>query len=450
MVVEVLVHISTPATRQNDNIYRNLADVYLEFEPHSQYGHGPRRSDEESEIPTTAKPRTDVASKERTRGRPALDVSMLSTSKDSYGSFPSHLSSEGQETTNVGLVDDGSIPTSSRLARLDRIHARWQEQVTPNTNFVKGKRPSRPTELTSEEVKSTFIEDTQLGAQALQSQLQDSYSTTDEDASEGDPEPDTPLHEELSNPGSQRSTRNTGSDVRNATKSTPAVAIHETPSIHDSQRILRNKAVEVQETARTDFAAASTKFNVEHLDVSRLENTQKPSQSIAQAPNRKRKALDEIDCSGVRDFSKLSFDAFPPAPKVSIERPGRLPSQVTKHLGAIKAQNPKRFRYSKKHRTPKADERGYWAIACSSWSVKLQQEFWTTLCEHISSGRLGWGTTLHREASSIHTLGQIRLYCWAEIAEHVWLVLWLSSKGQVAGSESKWIDADGNVVFEVA
>jgi hypothetical protein len=34
--------------------------------------------------------------------------------------------------------------------------------------------------------------------------------------------------------------------------------------------------------------------------------------------------------------------------------------------------------------------------------------------------------------------------------EYTWLLLWLCSKGQIVGSGSKWIDADGKVMFEVA
>jgi hypothetical protein len=149
------------------------------------------------------------------------------------------------------------------------------------------------------------------------------------------------------------------------------------------------------------------------------------------------------------EFSKLPVDAFPPEPKISVAQPGVLPSQVTKHLAAIKKQNPTRFKPSKKRYTPKADNRGYWSIDCSHWIEKLQQEFWTTMCEQIEAGRLGWGATLHRETGSSRSLGKVRLYCWGEVVEHMWLVLWLCSRGKVVGSGLKWMDADGVAVFEM-
>jgi hypothetical protein len=220
--------------------------------------------------------------------------------------------------------------------------------------------------------------------------------------------------------------------------------------IHDSQT--RPPAVEAQKPVQIDSAVPLIESTTNRS--SQLELTPSSLRPITRALSKKRKAPDENGIQFAQDFSKLAFEAFPPPPKVSTACPGRLPSQVTRHLAAIKAQNPKRFRYSKKHRTPKADERGYWSIACSIWPIYLQHEFWTSLCEHVSSGRLGWGTTLHREAADAHTLGQVRLYCWAEVAEHMWLILWLCSKGQLvrsaSASASKWIDSDGAVVLEVA
>ncbi|KAL5121227.1 hypothetical protein ACEQ8H_000695 [Pleosporales sp. CAS-2024a] len=73
------------------------------------------------------------------------------------------------------------------------------------------------------------------------------------------------------------------------------------------------------------------------------------------------------------DFSKLPIDAFPPAPKVSTERPDKLPSQVTKQLAAVKTQNPKRFNLSARHGTPRYDDRGYWNVPTSAWPVSIQK-----------------------------------------------------------------------------
>ncbi|KAF2831367.1 hypothetical protein CC86DRAFT_138514 [Ophiobolus disseminans] len=449
MVPEVLVHISTPATRQNDDLFRSLADSYLNFEPRTRYSHQtPQRSAGRS-LSSSSCLTNVLAPAQIPHKRPAVETSILSTSKESYGSFPSHISSGGQEDVGTGSIGDGSVPTSSRLARLDRIHMRWKGQVNPGSSSIKGQRQSESNSRAPREVDTAFIEDTQLGAQALQSQLQDSYSTTDEDTSEGEVEPIVPLCEGPSVHNSSNSTSSIRSEVVNSATSIVLTSLHEIRSVLHTQRSIVNQIIEVQTPAQKELSVVSTEVDVHDQVVFGLEKTLDSSQPTRQPPRKKRKVLNNIDCSDAHNFSKLCFDAFPPAPKVSIEHPGRLPTQITNHLAAIKAQNPKRFRYSKKHRTPKADERGYWSISCSDWPASLQHEFWTLLHEHVSSGRLGWGTTLHREASSTHSLGQVRLYTWAEVAEHIWLMLWLCSKGQIVGSKTKWIDAGGAAVFEM-
>jgi hypothetical protein len=40
----------------------------------------------------------------------------------------------------------------------------------------------------------------------------------------------------------------------------------------------------------------------------------------------------------------------------------------------------------------------------------------------------------------------VRLYCWGEVVEHFWLLLWLCSNGMVASLGLRWIDADGVAV----
>lgn len=447
MVHEVLVHISTPATRHNDDLFRSLADAYLDFEPHARHGDESLRDvvNGESILPLRSEP--NIAHTDVPQARDTVDTSIFSTSNGSYGSFPSQVSSESRTDIHTGFVDDGSGPTSSRLARLDRIHMYWKEKTTPKSSFIKDQ--SRPPSHASTDVDTAFIEDTQLGAQALQSQLPDSYSSTDEDTSESEAEPDIPLSEVRTSQSSQRITQDTRLDVPKLATPHASASSHEMSPICNTQQNVESQAVQAQKSFRTVSVAASTAVIAELQVVPRSGRNIPSLRSAELAPSKKRKGLDDSLKSNVEDFSKVPFEAYPPAPKVTIERPGRLPSQITKHLAAIKAQNPKRFRHSKKHRTPKPDERGYWSVSCSTWPVSFQYEFWTSLCEHITSGRLGWGITLHREASSAQDLGSMRLYCWAEVAEHTWLILWLCSKGQIAGSGSKWCDAEGAVVFEV-
>lgn len=402
MTNEILVHISTPATRQNDDLYRSLADAYLDFEPQRRHGQESERTITGLEVSSGPRLENNVA---------PTETSVLSTSRESYGSFPSYVSSGGHTEVEQQSTEDVPIPTSSRLARLDRIHKLWKEKTTPKSSFINGDGASRLLD-TTKHTNSAFIEDTQLGAQALQSQLQDSCSTTDEDTSADEAEPDLAPLLASSLLTIETATKNTMFNTDASTQAGPKLAL---------SKISANQ---------------------------RLPRTQGQLRPIIQSPIKKRK-IDELPTESY-DFSKLPVDAFAPAPRMSTERPGKLPSQVTKHLAALKTQNPKRFKLSKRYGTPRYDDRGHWSVDSSSWPAKTQQEFWNSMYEHVASGRLGWGVTLFRDATSSNTLGRVRLYCWAEVVEHTWLLLWLCSNGEVVESGSKWIDADGKVMFEVA
>lgn len=414
---EILVHISAPATRQNDDLFRSLTEAYTIFVPHVRHG---RESPHELHEPRISIASEGPLQSERTQ------TSYLSTSKDSYGSFPSLLSSGGQADSQVNNITgpgyasfrDGSNPTSSRLARLDHIQTRWKEQITPRPSFMDREPQGKRQIYTSEDAAAAFIEDTQLGAQTLQSQLHETYSTTSEDTSED--EPDQNALESVKIPSEQALKNIVCKNLEAPASEQPTtVAVFNKAPADRSNKLRLDLAADL----KSSIAAACISHDP--------QNIASTSQVLP------------------KDFSKLPIDAFPPAPKVSIERPSQLPSQITKHLAAIRAHNLERFQPTLKSDAPKSDNRGYWSVDCSQWSVELQHQFWTAACEHVLSGRLGWGTTLHREALSPQTLGLVRVYCWAEVVEHIWLLLWLCSKGQIANSGSKWMDAGGGVVYEV-
>ncbi|KAH8732926.1 hypothetical protein GQ44DRAFT_821179 [Phaeosphaeriaceae sp. PMI808] len=402
MVDEILVHISTPATRQNDHLYRSLANAYLEFEPHTRY--------------------EDISQQEGNEGN-----SFVSTSKDSYGSFPSYIYPEsqidvpphiGNTRPELSPGNGNATQTSSRLARLELIHMQWKKQATPRTSLVTEQRQQMRISHTPDDAGTAFIEDTQLAAQALQSQLQDSGSITSEDISEDEDEADEEAQ------------------------------LDEVP-IYDTvqRRTSGGRLIPAQHTPTT----ASGHTSVATQRAPRRRRALDSSPLTTQTSAKKLRITDNKDSLiGVHDFDNLPLDAFPPAPKVSIKCPSSLPTQVTDQLAIIKEQNSRRFTPSRKHRELKPDDRGYWSIICSDWPVQIQSEFWSSLCAHVLKGDVGWGTSLHRDGSSPFTLGQVRLYCWAEVVEHTWLLLWLCSKGKVSGSPSRWIDGEGNVFFEMS
>jgi hypothetical protein len=91
-------------------------------------------------------------------------------------------------------------------------------------------------------------------------------------------------------------------------------------------------------------------------------------------------------------------------------------------------------------------ERGYWFVDCATWSQETRSEAWTFLANYLRSGLAGWGVWCRRDESH----GWIRLYCWAHVAKHAYLLLYLASGRHLKVTGAKWIDGDGKVAIEVS
>ncbi|KAH7399420.1 hypothetical protein BKA66DRAFT_451768 [Pyrenochaeta sp. MPI-SDFR-AT-0127] len=416
MVHEILAHISAPATPQNDELYRSLADAYLQFESDKTFEDKPRRKDDDLDRPTGSEPSIFAKGNEGKSAYASADTSIVSNSKDSYGSFPSHISFEDPAKVQEDIITQ----PSSRLARLEHNYTEWKRQNTPRSSVSGAQRRNEQPLDGLEDADTAFIENTQLAAQALQSQLEDNFSTTFEDTSEDE------LHTAM-RPGQK----------------CPSAVEH---ARHHDRRPTTEDLASASSTPQAKFSDS----NDDHAGKVPLEDALGLSVSTGNDARAVQSwSNDPIITIEPMDFTKLPTVVFPPAPKISVTCPDVLPSQVTRCLATVKLENPTRFKVSKRVYSPKFDDRGHWTVNCSKWPAKLQQEFWSALHNHIVSGRLGWGTTLHQESTSSRRLGQVKLYCWGEVVEHMWLVLWLCSKGRVSGSRSNWVDADGEAILEV-
>jgi hypothetical protein len=455
MTDEILVHVSAPTTRQNDELYRSLASAYLDFTPCKIYSGGGSAQPQQVELRDATLNRTATPIAKNVNA--SLDTSISSIGKDSYGSFPSDISfgghAGGQEylgsRSNHVSPEGGSMSSTSRLARLDRSYLNWRKKTTPKGGAARERNRIPQTPLDLDEADTAFIEDSQLAVQVLQSQLLDSYSTTDEDtddAEEGGGEveyEDEGVVQDTSDEDLERveETRIMSSDDNVSSQLAAGQITNFEPAM-----------TELQSSAHADSFlenTGSSAYGSEHTEDSPTYGTF--DFSFLQHGNNDEKSVQAIEASfSPVDFSTLPLYAFAPAPAISVLKPSTLPSQITKALSALKAQNPMRFQPRKRKRTLKHDERGRWIVDCMQWPQKLQQEFWNSLYEHVCSGKIGWGTSLHRDAKSPDVLGLVRLYCWGEVVEHMWLLLWLCSQGQILGSRTKWVDASGVVVFEVA
>ncbi|KAF1948796.1 hypothetical protein CC80DRAFT_495124 [Byssothecium circinans] len=417
---EILVHVSAPTTTKNDDFYRSLAEEYSRFEA---YRATPQDAEPDEADGTILEDSFDSHPENTSSPIGTHDANI---SNDTYGSFPSGVGSGNQYTsphhsyTHESTQEDSQEPIS-RLEQLERIQARWRKQNTARASVSKAKRQSFGLNVPSTNFEDAIIDDTQLAYQAMQSQVlgvesqaSDTLSTTSEDTSDDETVP----------------------EAERAALATSTGNAH-----FESSRGGR--------TSRSPVKAPISMVTVAALSKTTMPP---PPLSTVQIPAPAHVSDTRLD-NGVAsafDFQNLPFEVVPPAPKVSVETPGTLPSQITKVLHLLKQQNPKRFTPSKISRNLAADERGHWFVDTKAWSIQVQGEFWTSLSEYIESDKFGWGVTLHREADQPRQLGIVRLYCWGEIVEHTWLSLWLCSHGKVAVTGASWLDGGENAVIKVA
>src|SRR5690242_8674976 len=367
--IEVLVHISTSATRQNDELFRSVASAYTGFEPHRIY-RGQR-----VQCQVKARQAVELRSHASSRGpgkSPIPDVTealVPAASKESYGSFPSNVSSDNCYPGGDS-VPGSTVRPVSRLAQLDRSYLSWRKHVSPRLSFKQGQEELHLSSDVLEDADTGFIEDSQSALEAIQSQLRDTWSMTSEDSSVDDFRDETDVG-------------------RNEVPSRVGV-----PAEGPSSRL-----------AEELFLPVFSKDSVKHdANIGSSRHPASPTESTS----RMFEAHPDVAPSQL-DFSRLPIDAVPPPPAISVVSPVVLPSQITRHLAAIKTNNPGRFKPVKIRRSLESDERGYWRIDCTKWHPSIQQEFWSSLYEIVCSGRIGWGTTLHRERNFAHELGLVRL-----------------------------------------
>lgn len=164
-------------------------------------------------------------------------------------------------------------------------------------------------------------------------------------------------------------------------------------------------------------------------DFARVDNTQR-----------------QVDDSHVKpqSYSELPTSIRPAAPQPSLQR---FETHVTESLRYL-AENTSLARCYKPvfiSRDLTQSERGYWTFDITSWPAQLRLDFFQFLAKMIEPGRVGWGVWCTRELAAL----EVRVYCWGEVARHVYLMLYVASKSKVRKLGLNWIDADGEVVVQM-
>ncbi|OAA64863.1 hypothetical protein ISF_04273 [Cordyceps fumosorosea ARSEF 2679] len=141
-----------------------------------------------------------------------------------------------------------------------------------------------------------------------------------------------------------------------------------------------------------------------------------------------------------------SLSARPASPPVSVDRLD-LSSLVSAKLGKLAHDLGSRYRPTLRRAAgPLAPlERGHWSVDCRTWPPAQRADAWAFLAGYVRSGLAGWGVWCRRSADGRH----IKLYGWAHVAKHTYLLLYLASGRHIKTTGAQWIDADGAVAMEV-
>ncbi|KAF2147781.1 hypothetical protein K461DRAFT_316666 [Myriangium duriaei CBS 260.36] len=173
----------------------------------------------------------------------------------------------------------------------------------------------------------------------------------------------------------------------------------------------------------------------------------------------------------------------PPLPPTSL-LPFDPSSLITPTLSNLLLDPHLADRYHPRHiaRPLRPTERGHWLFhpEATHWSPKAQWEMWDFLSRLVGSGYTGWGVWAVRSPPSTTTtttdgagaegegrdekdrrgtegregeeeeeeqgLGEVRVFCWGEVVQHVYLMLYVASKNRIRKAGPRWCDARGEVV----
>jgi hypothetical protein len=510
--MEILVHISAPTTRQDDDHFRAQALAYLEFEPCRTASiiesEGIDERQEECVVNSTLQDifRTSTAKNLEASPSPSFKRPLDSVhpveqaDNDLYGSFPSvtSLSNCSQEQTSL---NGGSQPDPSKASVLQR-----SKDLMEQLEFIQtlrkpqqrlsasgALRPSprtkgRPTNA-AEFDSILFYEESQLAAAALQSQLSDSPSFSFESElapSNANRESPKPLHFSPENPLTSRIRKDNENNFRslnispnlpnsseqpasfglNSSISTTLMGepdmMHSTPN--PSCEVGSSQSLEKQFMVGEDVINCSTSIKRSQLGLGmghKQDAERQPSsgEDVIDPEMNESYQITKGTSSGAMSFLSIPLEVLPPGPRISDFTPTSWPSQSTKALDMLRdaPENVGRFKPLWTTRNLAMDERGHWQIETANWEQKLQYTFWYDLANFVRRGYAGWGVTLHREPPNPENenngngdgLGQVQLYSWGELIEHTYLLLWLYSNGKVRGSSLQWIDSADAVIVQM-
>ncbi|GAB7365149.1 hypothetical protein MBLNU230_g6237t1 [Neophaeotheca triangularis] len=138
----------------------------------------------------------------------------------------------------------------------------------------------------------------------------------------------------------------------------------------------------------------------------------------------------------------------PPSPPPGIEP---FKSHITHSLSYLASHSDISAKYNPTAvtRSLQSLERGHWVFETRTWPSETREECWQFLESFVGSGKAGWGVWCSREKAGIGGAGEggvLRVYCWGEVIEHVYLMLYVASKSRVRKAGLRWVDSGGEAV----
>ena len=153
------------------------------------------------------------------------------------------------------------------------------------------------------------------------------------------------------------------------------------------------------------------------------------------------------------DFKALPLEYRAPQPKKVLVQHVSRPSQITDCLRALKEKKEVRGKFQPVYQTREIEpeERGSWCIETSSWPPHLQYNFWISIGKFISSGKAGFCVRCTRNPPQNESsgLGIVKVWCWGELVEHTYLVIYVMSEDKVRKIGVQWRDGEDQVVIQM-
>lgn len=150
----------------------------------------------------------------------------------------------------------------------------------------------------------------------------------------------------------------------------------------------------------------------------------------------------------LQEINDLPLEVFSPKAPVGLDGPVTF---VTPIIASFYAKVELRKRWTRNaviSRPISQFEVGHWAIETKPWPPRLQLSFWKVLTNQIGLRQAGVSTWCKRTPEP-DQLGTVKVYCWGEIVEHLFLFLFTIADTGISSQEACWLDGQDEVVVRV-